>query len=82
MSYMEAEDADIDEKVFNLDGIWHIVGNEGCCWGACGGLKTCKCGGLIHRQPVYGGIMDVCDICEVDNFCKQTPYPSQGKDIK
>lgn len=46
-------------KTFFMDGINHVIGDEGCCRT---GLR-CRCGGVIHYQPVYGGYEMECDCC-------------------
>ncbi len=49
-----------DELVFLIDGEEHTVGDSSCC-GSFG--QECKCEGIIHFQPVYGGIVYRCDQC-------------------
>lgn len=46
-------------RVFELDGAWHEVGDEDCCVG-----DTCRCGGVVHYQPTYGGYFEGCDRCD------------------
>lgn len=48
------------ELIFFMDDEEHIVSNNDCCsnFG-----KKCKCGGIMHFQPVYGGIFYRCDRC-------------------
>jgi hypothetical protein len=53
--------AEVKEKFFNMDGTWHYIGND-CCryW-----EKRCRtCGSIVHRQPAYGCILDVCEQCD------------------
>lgn len=48
----------------NLDGDLHVEGAKDCCH-ILG--ETCRrCGGFQHGQPVYGGILDVCEHCPDD----------------
>lgn len=51
------------ELVFFMDGEEHIVGDNDCCLSF---RKRCKCGGIMHFQPVYGGIFYRCDRCGKD----------------
>lgn len=47
----------------DLDGSPHEIGNPAC--DECAGEPyPCPCGGLIHRQSVYGpSILEWCDRC-------------------
>jgi len=52
---------------FTMDGSPHYTGLEDCC-----GLGVHKgCGGVIHRESVYGPSFiyecDGCDVCETGN---------------
>ncbi len=46
------------ELVLLMDGEEHLVEDPSCC-----DEGKCKCGGLIHFQPVYGGQFRRCDKC-------------------
>jgi len=54
----------------NLDGTLHVTG--ACCDEEDSILgRTCTvpgCGGRVHVQPVYGGLLDVCERCERDQW--------------
>lgn len=49
----------------NLDGELHVACDEDCCEGIM--KKRCPtCGGKWHSQPIYGGMMYVCEDCPAD----------------
>ncbi len=51
----------------NMDGEWHDIGNKDCEY--CSDHEypiECKCGGLIHEQPIYNGFEHKCDQCGYD----------------
>ena len=46
----------------NLDGMLHT--EDGQC---CRCERPCpRCGGRLHLQGIYGGMMEVCETCPVD----------------
>jgi len=56
---------------FDIDGSEHIAGDPQCC-----DTRRCVCGGIIHWQPVYGGIANVCDQCGGDEAAPELePIP-------
>jgi uncharacterized protein (DUF983 family) len=47
----------------NMDAIHHAIGAQ-CCMAA-----TCpKCGGRLHRQAIYNGFMELCEMCDRAEF--------------
>lgn len=53
------------KEIFLMDGSEHTKGDRDCC-GHFG--KECKCGGILHYQPVYGGFFYKCDNCARVNY--------------
>lgn len=49
----------------NMDGELHVEG-ECCGEGSILGRTCTKCGGRLHRQPVYGGVAELCERCPED----------------
>jgi hypothetical protein len=47
---------------FTIDGEFHVVGPAcKCHW------KRCReCGGVTHRQPMYGCLFEQCEVCDAD----------------
>jgi len=51
-------------KYFTIDGERHYINNADRC---CDSFSdTCECGGTLHSQPIYGGIVQQCDRCQVE----------------
>ena len=65
----QADEHEHDEhaREANLDGELHVEGE--CCHERSILGMTCRadgCGGRVHRQPIYGAIMEVCERCASD----------------
>lgn len=62
-------------RVANMDGDDHREGD--CCKLGHFGAVCTKCGGRVHRQPVYGGIAELCEGCPEDAHYWHTPGDSE-----
>jgi hypothetical protein len=59
----------------NMDGELHVTG--ACCIDSIMGDDCPKCGGILHQQPVYHGIADLCEVCDIDVW---EPFGTYGTD--
>lgn len=63
MSELQQDAAPV-RRYFNMDGMRHEFGD--CYCTRVNGRKCHSCSGALHKQGVWGGLMELCERCDID----------------